>query len=276
MSAVPKKMNFSFLQKEPKEAKSVTKSFTQKPVGYSKNDFFIKEQEQNKQEPKNSNDSLSFENGDNSGKTNDSLSFENGDNSGKTKNSNDSLSFERMSVDIQQIMSQQDSKPAKKPRKKRAMTEARLAQLAKMRATRSENCRLKREAKAKGKTNAPVSSNVAPSNVASSNVASSSVAPSSVSKASTESKEQKRARKKAETKQYFEEFYGEKEKVRVANKAKRKQEKEETYKKLVADGVISYNTKPKAKPKPYVAPVPTGRKKMRQCADGSIEIYFET
>ena len=113
-------------------------------------------------------------------------------------------------------------------------------------------------------------------NVAPSNVASSSVAPSSVSKASTESKEQKRARKKAETKQYFEEFYGEKEKVREANKAKRKQEKEETYKKLVADGVISYNTKPKAKPKPYVAPVPTGRKKMRQCADGSIEIYFET
>ena len=52
----------------------------------------------------------------------------------------------------------------------------------------------------------------------------------------------KRARKKQEMKEYFNELYGEKEKVRQTEKQKRRAQKQEIYQKMIATGQISIGT----------------------------------
>lgn len=263
MSAIPKKVTYNFAQKEEEKPQPAAK-----PAPKKGNDFFIVSDSNEKKVEK------------------------------PVKEQPKEELFQRMDVDIKQIMKQQEAEtqptpaaPApteKKPRKKRKMTQARLDQLARMRAKRSENCRKRREEKAKGKMNAPVSSNtstVSKNSATSShsgkmpNADASAVSkPTAVKPAKTDAeKAAKRARKRAEMEEYFNHLYEQKEKVRLANKAKKKKEKAEVYKKMVADGIISFN-KPKTStpnPKPYVAPIPSGRKKLRTCADGSIEIYYE-
>lgn len=90
-----------------------------------------------------------------------------------------------------------------------------------------------------------------------------------------EQKATKRARKKQDMKEYFNELYGEKEKVRVATKDKRRVEKQAIYQKLIASGQLNIGRQ--AAPAPAPAPVPVqpyGKKRVRW-NDGMLETYFE-
>ena len=99
-------------------------------------------------------------------------------------------------------------------------------------------------------------------------------APAPVKVKTDEEKAAKRARKRAEMKDYFNELYGEKEKVRLAEKQKRKAYKQEMYQKLIATGQLQINRQAPAAPAPAPAPVPQGRKRVRWNG-GVLETYYE-
>ena len=86
----------------------------------------------------------------------------------------------------------------------------------------------------------------------------------------------KRARKRQDMKEYFNELYGEKEKVRMATKDKRRTEKQAIYQKLIATGQLKLGgSTPAPAPAPAPAPVvPLGRKRVRWNG-GMLETFYE-
>lgn len=126
---------------------------------------------------------------------------------------------------------------AKPPKKKRQLSEKQLAHLAKMRASKAAKRAAKQPA-------AP--------------------APAPKPQKTDDEKAAKRARKRQEMKDYFNELYGEKEKVRMAAKEKRRAEKQAMYQKLIASGQLSINRPAAPAPAPAPAPVvPLGKKRVR-------------
>ena len=85
----------------------------------------------------------------------------------------------------------------------------------------------------------------------------------------------KRARKRQEMKDYFNELYSEKEKVRMTAKEKRRAEKKTMYENLVRSGRIQVNNPaPAPAPTPAPQPQPQGRKRLRW-NNGVFETYYE-
>ena len=85
----------------------------------------------------------------------------------------------------------------------------------------------------------------------------------------------KRARKRQEMKDYFNELYSEKEKVRMTAKEKRRAEKKTMNENLVRSGRIQVNNPaPAPAPTPTPAPQPQGRKRLRW-NNGVFETYYE-
>ena len=142
------------------------------------------------------------------------------------------------------------AEPAKPAKKKRVPSQKQLEHLARM---REKKAAMKKAAPAPAPAPAPVK----------------------VVKSDDE-KAAKRARKRAEMKQYFEELYGEKEKIRQTEKQKRRAQKQEIYQKMIATGQISIGKSAPA-PAPAPAPVPVvplGRKRVRWNG-GMLETYYE-
>ena len=144
----------------------------------------------------------------------------------------------------------EEAKPVKKKRK---MSEKQLAHLAKMRASKAAKRAARQTAQPKA---AP--------------------APAPKAQKTDEEKAAKRARKRAEMKDYFNELYGEKEKVRMAAKEKRRAEKQAIYQKLIASGQLNIGRQV-APPTPAPSPapvVPLGKKRVRW--NGlELETYYE-
>ena len=143
------------------------------------------------------------------------------------------------------------AEPPKK--KKRKASEKQLAHLARMREKKAAMRAAKQQAQPKP---AP--------------------APAPKPQKTDEEKAAKRARKRQEMKDYFNELYGEKEKIRLEAKDRRRAEKQAIYQKLLASGQLG-NIGRLAQPAPAPAPAPAppqGKKRVRWNR-GILETYYE-